>query len=377
MKKIRVIFISVIIILVLIGCAPSQNVNDTVDQNSLVMTAVKQTDDAQALQTEAAIPTETEVPATQVPEPTDVPPTSTTAPTSTPAPTAIPPTATSSGPCLAMLFISDVTIPDNALVTPGDPFTKTWRFRNTGSCSWDSSYKIEFDYGYQMGAPAQFSVPEIVFPGHEVDVTVSLVAPMDPGSYIGNFRIKSDNGIYFGIFYVQVTVPIPELADFNGNTLEINQSNFGSVDAAGNVTSYARAGDTEGDDAIQSFFKFNLSGIPATATVNAVYILIPSYSPSGNPFTHLGCMRVYSGAFFDLGAGDYGTGGDYEFVEYCSVAALSTAIHHSSITAEVQSSLASGSIELKLWFYQTQSNDDGVGDYVDIANLRLLIYYTP
>jgi len=374
MKKLTFLLVTTIMVLALIGCGAADNNTGDIDQNALVATAVKQTDDARVQLTEVAKALETKEP-TATPEATAIP--ATAEPTASPQPTVIPPTATPSSPCLAMQFVTDVTIPDDTWVDPGDPFTKTWRIKNTGSCTWDSSYKVEFDYGAQMGAPASINVPEKVNPGEEVDITVELEAPTDHGTYTGYFRIKSNNGISFGTFYVQVFVPIPELADFDGEVLEISHNLFGSVDAAGNVsTTYAYAGDTADDDRIQAFFSFDLSDIPTTATINAAYLLIPGNSISGDPFGQLGDLRVYSGAIFDLGAGDYGTG-EYEDIYYQTAAELATSKISTALYSEIQDSLAGGKIELQLFFYQTQSNDDGVADIVDITDIKLLIYYTP
>jgi len=40
------------------------------------------------------------------------------------------------------LFVSDVTITDGTVLAPGEAFTKTWRFQNTGTCDWDEKYTI-------------------------------------------------------------------------------------------------------------------------------------------------------------------------------------------------------------------------------------------
>src|SRR5262245_58083221 len=44
--------------------------------------------------------------------------------------------------CDNSVYISDVTIPDNTVVNPGQSFTKTWRVSNTGTCTWSTAYQI-------------------------------------------------------------------------------------------------------------------------------------------------------------------------------------------------------------------------------------------
>ena len=39
--------------------------------------------------------------------------------------------------CYALTFVSDVNIPDNTTMTPGQTFTKTWKVFNSGTCAWD------------------------------------------------------------------------------------------------------------------------------------------------------------------------------------------------------------------------------------------------
>ncbi|PKN90451.1 MAG: hypothetical protein CVU45_02530, partial [Chloroflexi bacterium HGW-Chloroflexi-7] len=53
--------------------------------------------------------------------------------------------------CDNSLFVSDVTIPDNMVMTPGQAFTKTWSIKNAGTCNWTTSYKVVFLSGTAMG----------------------------------------------------------------------------------------------------------------------------------------------------------------------------------------------------------------------------------
>ncbi|OQY30934.1 MAG: hypothetical protein B6243_09335 [Anaerolineaceae bacterium 4572_5.2] len=147
---------------------------------------------------------------------TGAPPTFT--PTNTFAPTIPPPTATNTPiPCNRASFIEDVTYPDNTEVPAGTTFTKTWRLKNTGSCSWTSGYVLIFDHGDAMSAPATAPVTSgTVAPGATVDVSVDLTAPASPGTYRGHFKLRSPDNIVFGIntdaqgsFWVKIVVPNP------------------------------------------------------------------------------------------------------------------------------------------------------------------------
>lgn len=130
--------------------------------------------------------------------------------TLTPGAPAIPPTETPQ-PCDAAGFIQDVTIPDGTKMTPGQTFTKTWRLRNNGACTWNTSYAIVFVGGDALGAPAAVNLPGNVAPFATVDVSVTMRAPMTPGKYISNWKLRNSTGVVFGIlgdhpFYVQIEV---------------------------------------------------------------------------------------------------------------------------------------------------------------------------
>ena len=155
------------------------------------------------------------------------------APTETPAPveeetqeaTPEPPTATPEGPTPTAgsegctdraAFVSDVTYPDGADVEAGDSFTKTWRLRNNGSCTWTSSYSLVFDHGDAMNGPASVPLAGAVPPGSTVDLSVNLQAPGSPGTYQGHWLLRNNSGVLFGIgasgntaFWVKIDVPAP------------------------------------------------------------------------------------------------------------------------------------------------------------------------
>lgn len=132
--------------------------------------------------------------------PTQAPPTPVPASPTPAPPTAVPPTVTPSTPCNAAAFVSDVTYPDNTSVVVGASFTKIWRLKNVGTCTWTSGYKLAFDGGDRMSAPDTVTLTSgTVAPGSTVDVSVDLKAPADTGTYQGNYRLREPGGVLFGI----------------------------------------------------------------------------------------------------------------------------------------------------------------------------------
>ena len=121
-------------------------------------------------------------------------PTLTPTPTATATPTQVP------TPCDAAQFVTDVTIPDDTGILINGDFTKTWRLRNVGTCTWTSGYVLIFDHGDRMSAPASVSVTSgTVPPGATVDVSVNLKAPGSEGTYQGFFLLRNPSNVVFGI----------------------------------------------------------------------------------------------------------------------------------------------------------------------------------
>jgi len=102
-------------------------------------------------------------------------------------------------PCDQATFIEDVTIPDETQIFEGNVFTKTWRLENTGSCTWTPAYRVNFDRGALLGAPASFNMPAYVNPGQTVDISVDLTAPYQQGTFEGFWRLEDPNGTIFGV----------------------------------------------------------------------------------------------------------------------------------------------------------------------------------
>lgn len=149
--------------------------------------------------------------------------------------TSVPPIqpATQVTRCDAASFISDVTYPDGSTVAPGSQFTKIWRIRNTGTCTWNSSYDMVFVSGDKLGASNAVSVPGSVAPGQTVDIGVNMVAPTRGGNYVGYWKLRNTSGSLFGMgtsdasVYADVKVAGYTVAafDFRANACEADWRN--------------------------------------------------------------------------------------------------------------------------------------------------------
>jgi hypothetical protein len=180
----------------------------------------------QAAQTAEAQPTNT-LPVTQptsvftqvVPTPTTaVPPTatSTTEPSATPTTAATPTTTatTIGGTCTDQMdFVSDVTVPDDTEMLAGQEFIKTWRLKNTGTCTWTNQYALVFISGDQMNGISPVPLTGSIASNTTVDISANLKAPGTIDTYRGDWQLRNASGVNFGTgtnsnqsFYVQIKV---------------------------------------------------------------------------------------------------------------------------------------------------------------------------
>jgi uncharacterized protein YkwD len=131
-------------------------------------------------------------------------------PTLVPA-TVSPVTPAASSACAdSASFVADVTVPDNTNFKQGATFAKTWRIRNTGTCTWDSNYTLFFANGNQMSGPASLPLPTTA-PDATMDLSVNLVAPASDGSYTAKYELHDASGKPFSIDggrYIWATIAV-------------------------------------------------------------------------------------------------------------------------------------------------------------------------
>jgi hypothetical protein len=116
-----------------------------------------------------------------------------------------------------------VTIPDGTLINPSEVFTKTWRLKNVGTCTWTPEYDVVFYGGAQMSG-VTMQIPGYVAPGQSVDVAVTFTAPSSAGHHTGYWLLRNANGGLFGTgtnadetFYVDIYVKDIPRGEVTGN----------------------------------------------------------------------------------------------------------------------------------------------------------------
>ena len=204
-RKNLVIMLTLLAALVLSACGGGEAEPTPTFSMEQIQTLAVITYQAQLTQTALANPTST-------PSPTLSPtPAATFAAPTSGSPVALATTpVTGSGQssaCYGLSYVSDVTIPDNTKVTPGQSFTKTWRVLNSGSCAWESGFVFNIVGGQAIGGTA-VTLNQRVEPGRQYEFSVPMVVPTSAtGELKGTWRLSDTNGNFFGDgVYVVVNV---------------------------------------------------------------------------------------------------------------------------------------------------------------------------
>lgn len=91
-------------------------------------------------------------------------------------------------------------------VLPGEALHLDVMLKNTGTTTWQTSYKIVDYSNNAMAITKEYNLPNAVAPGGTVLVSIYLAAPKTVGSYPENFYIQDAYGVKFGTFDYVLTV---------------------------------------------------------------------------------------------------------------------------------------------------------------------------
>jgi len=193
MTKLRSIFILLLINVVsLSSCGGSEASPTPTISVEEIQTQAVETFSANLTQTALAAPTQTPAP-TMTASPAFTPFTvSENTQTVASAPTTAPTTS-----CYQLKFVSDVSIPDNTPMTPGQTFTKTWKVLNSGSCAWDVGFKFSSTGQNAMGGTT-VTLSSSIASGAQYEISVPMTAPNTSGTIRGNWRMSTAGGQFFG-----------------------------------------------------------------------------------------------------------------------------------------------------------------------------------
>lgn len=124
---------------------------------------------------------------------------------STPAPTIFP--TVSPEECFNDLrFVEDLTIADNTATTFGLTLDKQWLVENSGTCHWNSEYRLRNIAGAALGAPAEIAL----YParaGTQAAIQILFTTPFAEGFYESGWQAIAPDGAAFGdLIYMRIVV---------------------------------------------------------------------------------------------------------------------------------------------------------------------------
>jgi len=124
---------------------------------------------------------------------------------STPLPTIFP-TANPADCVNNLTFLEDLTIPDNMFATFGLALDKQWLVENSGTCNWNSAYRLRNIGGAALGASQEIAL----YParaGTQAGIQILFTAPFAEGVYESAWQAMDANGNPFGDpIYIRIAV---------------------------------------------------------------------------------------------------------------------------------------------------------------------------
>jgi len=105
-------------------------------------------------------------------------------------------------------FVENVTIPERAVVLPGQTLIKTWRVENVGKTDWPENSRLIFLRGDRsMSTEEEFPVPTCKA-GQSVEISAVILTPTQQGRHTAVFRLADSERVPFGPrLWCDVVVP--------------------------------------------------------------------------------------------------------------------------------------------------------------------------
>jgi len=101
---------------------------------------------------------------------------------------------------------------DTTWVEPGQEITQRWTLRNSGTTNWTTAggYRLEHTGGPTLEGLRRVDIPADTAQGANADFSLTVRAPMAPGSYTATYRMRSDANMGFGtVVTIKLRVPQP------------------------------------------------------------------------------------------------------------------------------------------------------------------------
>jgi murein DD-endopeptidase MepM/ murein hydrolase activator NlpD len=91
-------------------------------------------------------------------------------------------------------------------MNPGQNFTKTWTIKNTGTTTWNSSYKLRYVSGQLSERYDDVPINGTVAPNQTYTFSVPMKAPDAAGTYREDWKVVNPSGTPILLFFAQIVV---------------------------------------------------------------------------------------------------------------------------------------------------------------------------
>lgn len=253
---------------------------------------------------------------------------------------------------------------DYANVTPG-----------TGDISADPLFvdAAGGDYHLQADSPCIDAGTPTGAPSTDIEGTLRDAVP-DIGAYewVGS-RIFLPLVVRNAGAQESLTLPLEPGCELYNPTL------CGAVGSGGARHGRFLVGDSPGDEGLQLFLSYDISGIPAQSEILDVIVDLTEAAVVESPFDTLGCLGLYAYDYGTVDTTTYFTGTlEGAIAEYCSEDALRTQVSSSEAAKALQAKLGSSRFQVRFQF-ENGTDNDGTWDWVDVESHppNVIVHYRP
>ena len=115
---------------------------------------------------------------------------------------------------------------------------------------------------------------------------------------------------------------------------------------------------------------------PLNAIIKEVKVDFTNFDTMGNPFSGLGCLRIYPHTYRPLSAGDYKSQAvSGAVVHWCTLGEISTFSVESDLADYLQSGLGNSYMPVRLQFNELETDGDNVNDLIGFIATNLNVKY--
>jgi hypothetical protein len=107
-------------------------------------------------------------------------------------------------------YIKELTVPADTSLATGTKFIKTWQIKNSGDTAWGDGFTLHFEKGTAMTDQLVHAIAACGA-GDTLDISITMTAPNEVGTYWGDWVLQDANGQRFGdVIWTRIVVKKPE-----------------------------------------------------------------------------------------------------------------------------------------------------------------------